>query len=230
MGFSRIVVPEALAEAESLTRKMVGVGMNLSADPDPNANIEDTLLAASVAGVENDDLRTLAVLVTWLEIHHPWINASRLARLVDAQKSSRVRCFWAAVGGWLVKERRFSKLRGFYQGHRIDLLRTGTDFQVKRHGEDIRFRGGPMRIAANTLRNRPSDVLSPSELAERHAAYRCRLTIGPSYRADMWSELIQDSSLSSAELARRTYGSFATAWAVKRDFGLTSGGTVSATI
>jgi len=35
---------------------------------------EDTLLAASVEGMERDDLRVLAVLVTWLGIHHPWIN------------------------------------------------------------------------------------------------------------------------------------------------------------
>jgi hypothetical protein len=31
----------------------------------------------------------------------------------------------------------------------------------------------------------------------------------------MWAELEREPSLSAAELARRTYGSFATAWQVK---------------
>jgi hypothetical protein len=44
--------------------------------------------------------------------------------------------------------------------------------------------------------------------------------MGPGYRADMWSALERDSTLSAAELARRTYGSFATAWHVRQDFGL----------
>jgi hypothetical protein len=42
--------------------------------------------------------------------------------------------------------------------------------------------------------------------------------IGPSYRADMWAALETDPELSPTELARQTYGSFATAWQVKRDF------------
>ncbi|HEY3399160.1 MAG TPA: hypothetical protein VGK03_00890 [Geothrix sp.] len=59
---------------------------------------------------------------------------------------------------------------------------------------------------------------SPTELARRHRSYRCRILLGPSYRADMWAELDRDPSLSAAELARRSYGSFATAWHVKRDW------------
>jgi hypothetical protein len=47
-----------------------------------------------------------------------------------------------------------------------------------------------------------------------------RILIGPTYRADMWSALDDDSQLSAAELARRTYGSFATAWHVKQDHAL----------
>jgi hypothetical protein len=42
---------------------------------------------------------------------------------------------------------------------------------------------------------------------------------GPSYGADMWVALEEDLTLSVAALAKRTYGSFATAWHVRRDFG-----------
>ena len=65
---------------------------------------------------------------------------------------------------------------------------------------------------------RPADVLTPPELVARHPAYRARVLIGPTYRADMWAALEEDRDLSAAELARRAYGSFATAWAVRRDF------------
>jgi len=76
-----------------------------------------------------------------------------------------------------------------------------------------------VRVAANILRDRASDVLRPTELATRHHAYRCRVMMGPSYRADMWATLEGDPILSVAALARRTHGSFATAWHVRRDFG-----------
>jgi FtsX-like permease family protein len=77
---------------------------------------------------------------------------------------------------------------------------------------------GSLRAPANVLRDRLADVLSPADLAKRHRAYHYRVMIGPSYRADMWAALERNPELSTAELARRTYGSFATAWRVKREF------------
>jgi hypothetical protein len=50
-----------------------------------------------------------------------------------------------------------------YVGQRIDLLATGTGFQIKRAGEDPRFVGSPLRVPANVLRDRKDDVLSPAE-------------------------------------------------------------------
>lgn len=74
-----------------------------------------------------------------------------------------------------------------------------------------------MRVPANVLRDRDADVLPPEELARRHTTYRFRVLMGPSCRADVWAALEHDASLPAAELARRAYGSFATAWQVKRD-------------
>src|SRR5213079_1247325 len=76
------------------------------------------------------------------------------------------------------------------------------------------------RVPANVLRDRAADVLQPNDLARRHAAYGWRIVIGPSYRADMWAALEHDEKLPAAALAKKTYGSFATAWRVRRDFGL----------
>lgn len=74
-----------------------------------------------------------------------------------------------------------------------------------------------MRVPAGVLRQREADVLAPDELARRHGAYRYRIMMGPTYRADLWAALEAAPNLSSAELARRTYASFATAWQAKRD-------------
>lgn len=218
MPFSRNVILPTPATEDVLTAAMVGIGMALSSErsmADPN--IEDTLLAASSEGMEQDDLRVLDLLVTWLGLHSPWVNADRLVRATTLVTSTRVRTFWAAVGHWLQKDRRFVRLRDLAGAERVDLLRTGSAFQVQRRGEDPRFAGSPLVVPAGILRGRASDVLSPSELAKKHRAYRCRVMMGPSYRADMWATLEQEPGLSAAEVARKAYGSFATAWQVRRD-------------
>jgi hypothetical protein len=218
MAFKRALIAAAPPEADALTANMVGIGMNFGATPNPDANIEDTLVYASDDGMEKTDFRVLAVLITWLGIHAERVNVDRLAKIVRAKSSPRVRAFWSAVGRWLRKDRRLARLAAVYRGPRVDLLSTGTDFQVRRHGEDPRFERTPLRVPANLLRDRTADVLPPSELARRHAAYRWRVMIGPTYRADMWAAIERDPQLSATALARRTYGSFATAWHVRRDF------------
>src|SRR5207302_396857 len=82
------------------------------------------------------------------------------------------RAFWSALASWYRKDRRFARLARLYVGQRQDLIETGTDFQVRRRGEDPRFRGSAIRVAANVLRDRTSDVLQPADLAQRHNAYR----------------------------------------------------------
>ena len=131
------------------------------------------------------------------------------------------------MGRWQRRDRRFARLEKVYEGARIDVLRVGTDFQVRRRGEDLRFEGSALRVPAGVLRDRASDVLDPATLCRRHPAYRCRVMMGPSYRADMWAALEADPTLSAAALARRTYGSFATAWQTRRDYYLLVHGEVS---
>lgn len=213
----------APAVGEDLTRAMVGIGMVFAGEGARDPNVEDTLVAASEEGMVRDDLRTLSVLVTWLEVHHAFVNVDRLTRLVRAQGPGRVTVFWCAVARWLGGDARWRRLAEGYAGPRVDLLSTGTDFLVRRRGEDPRFAEGPLRVPVSTLRSRHSDVLEPAVLARRHRAYRWRVVIGPTYRADMWAALEAEPSLSAAALARCAYGSFATAWRVRRDWHLVHG-------
>lgn len=218
MAHRRVIASAQPPIGDALTADLVGIGLLVGGEGSRDPNIEDTLLAASVEGLERDDLRVLAVLVTWFGVHAAHVNAGRLTRLVALQESKRVRAFWTALARWRTTDRRFARLARADRGPRIDLLSTGTDLQVARHGEDGRFAGSKLRVPAYVLRDRPADVLQPAELARSHAAYRWRLVIGPTYRADMWAALERQPDLSAAALARATYGSFATAWQVRRDF------------
>lgn len=220
MPYSRTFEASALPEGARLTSDMAGIGMLFATEASAEPNIEDTIVAASVEGLERDDPRVLAVLTTWVGVHHPRVNADRLLRALTSHASPRVRAYWAAIGCWLRKDRRLARLTALYDGPRIDLLRSGSQFQLRRRGEDPRFAGTGLRVPAGVLRDRPSDVLSPEDLAARHGTYRLRVLIGPSYRADMWAALEREPETPAAVLARRTYGSFATAWSVKRDWTL----------
>lgn len=220
MPYRRSTSFSQILTGDDLTKAMAGIGMAFAEAPAPSPNIENTVLSASFEGMEQDDLRVLSVLLQWLEVYQSWINADRLFRTITSIESPRVRAFWAAVGFWLEKDHRFSRFVNLYKGPRIDLLRERTAFQIQRKGEDPRFEKSPLCVPAGILRQRASDVHPPEEMIKRHIGLRLRVLMGPSYRADMWAELEKKPDLSTAELARRTYGSFATAWNIKKDFNL----------
>ncbi len=212
-------LPEAF---DDLTGSLISIGFGLAGpEPSISANIEDALFFASVEALEHEDGRVLLLLLSWLDVHSARINADRLVRLLLAfapEASPRFRAFWRAFAEWKRTDRRFHRLLDMYKGPRLDLS-SGTAFHVSRHGEDPRFEGTCLRVPGN-LRNRPGDVLTPEELARKHVAYRWRTIIGPTYRADMWALLETREPMSVRELARRSYGSLQSAWAVKRDFAI----------
>jgi hypothetical protein len=220
MAFSRATSPEPTPAQGDLTARMVGIGMNFAAKAEADAEIESTLLHASVLGMDDGDLRVLAVLTTWLGVHHTHVNADRLVRLVVAHPSERVRTYWSAIATWLKKDRRLARLGGAYDGAPIELLPTGTEFQVKRRGEDERFTGSKLRVPKGTLRDRHEDVLPPEVMVRRHAGYRNRVLMGPSFRADVWTALEHAPDLSIADIARKASCSFATAWQAAQDYRL----------
>ena len=224
MGFKRQIKPASF-NRDSLTGAMVGIGMQFAASPTHMPNIEDTLLAASVEGVDRSDIRVLSVMTTWLDVHSPRVNVDRLVRALSSEASRRVRLYWAAVAKWKRSDARWARIAQLYSGPREDIVPEGSDFSIGRHGEDPRFVDGPLRTSKGMLRDRPADVLSPERLAQQHRGYYWRVVIGPTYRADMWAQLEADPTLPAAELARRSYGSFATAWQVRRDWGLANPGT-----
>lgn len=220
MAFSRELAPAQGPGHHALTSALVGIGMEFAASAAPEPNIEDTLFFASAEAMDRNDLRVLAMLVSWFGVHHAWVNVDRLTKLVSTRGPERAKALWTALATWQGRDRRYARLSGSYRGPRLDLLTAGADFQIRRHGEDPRFERSCLRVPANLLRDRPADIALPDALARRHRAYHYRVMIGPSYRADCWAMLEAEPGLSTADLARRTYASFATAWHVKRDFAI----------
>jgi hypothetical protein len=220
MSFRRQIAPLVRLEGTTLDRAMAGIGMNFAVEPEPSLAIEDVLFFASRLGMEANDFRVLNVLCKWIDVHGARINVDRLTRLVEmCADHERTRAFWAAVGQWQERDRRFARLASLRsERDRIDLF-SGTDFQIQRRGgEQPWFVDTCLRVAAGTLRDRASDVAAPEQLARLNPVYRERVVQGPSYRADMWAALTLAPSLTPSELAKRTYGSFATAWEVLRDW------------
>ncbi|RLB51738.1 MAG: hypothetical protein DRJ42_16265 [Deltaproteobacteria bacterium] len=218
MAFSRATALAERPGGAELTRDMVGIGMNFAAEPNTEAKIEKTLVYSSALGMDEQDLRVLAVLTTWMRVHHRHVNVDRLVRCVSEHTSERVHCYWSAIAKWLGKDRRFARIAKLYGGPVLDLLPVGTDFQIARHGEDECFTDSALRVPAGALRDREADVFSPEALVQRHLGYRNRVLMGPSWRADVWTVLEREPGVSVAEAARRAGCSFATAWQVAQDF------------
>ncbi len=220
MGFSRAPNIGPSPDDVNATATMAGIGMNFAAQPDGDADIEATLVRASVLGMHDGDYRVLGILTTWFRVHIARVNADRLIRALSVHASDRVSAYWAAVAHWHEKDRRFHRMATAYKGSRIDLLPVGTEFQIRRRGEDERFRESVLRVPAGALRDRESDVLSPAALIRLHAGYRNRVLMGPTWRADVWTALEREPDLRVADVARRVGCSFATAWQVAHDFAL----------
>ncbi len=216
MAYSRASSPEPRPPADVLTARMVGIGMSFAAIAEPDAHIEDTLVQASSLGMDDDDLRVLAVLTTWFGVHHAHVNADRLVRLVGLHSSPRVRAYWAALATWCAKDRRFARLAKRVRGAPLELLPVGTTFQIARRGEDPRLAGSKLRVPSGALRDRADDMLASEVLVRRHAGYRNRVLMGPTWRADVWTGLEEAPDQSVTEVARRASCSSATACRPRR--------------
>jgi len=223
MGRREIIPHFELSEGQ-LTSAMAGIGMHFNAKPNYDVNIEDTVYYASIAGMEKNDLRTLSVLTMWLDTYYRWLNADRLTKIVSMSGSQRVCAFWVGFAQWKFRDNRFKRLAKIYRGQRLDLLASGTEFHLSRYGEDDRFENAPIRVPANVLRRRPMDVVPATEMMKNNRFIRYRILVGPTYRADMWAILDLHPQVSAYRLAKMAYGSYATAWQVKKDWEILNAG------
>jgi len=230
MSFKREIVPLKFSSGHDLENDLFSIGCNISCErPSIDANIEDTLLAASIEGINQNDGRVMALLIDWIDAHYERINVARLTDVLFKLTNNEMRfvaIFWTAIAQRLKSDPRFQKLSTLYQGQRVEFIDRNqsekdyksTDFLISKNGEDLRFQNTCLRLPNKIYASRPSQIHSAELLAKRHMGYRFRVMIGPSYRADVWAILRRRPHLSAFDVARLTYSSYATAFQAKKDY------------
>ena len=209
---------ELQAPDEDITSLLSGIGCSLGAESYKNADIEYTLFLASEESLKQLDFRILGLIVQWVDIHDSYLNHPRLLRFIKTAASITQR-FWRAIAQWKQENRKWSKfLLLEAQSSHFELLPVGTEFQIQRKGEDPRFENTDLRIPNGVLRAREGDILSQKQLIRFHRTYANRVRFGVCLRADLWSLLEEDSSLTPTQLAKKVGCAFASAWEVKQDF------------
>src|SRR5229473_1498678 len=98
-----------------------------------------------------------------------------------------------------LKDRRFARLGALYAGPRVNLQAVGAAFHIRKHGEDPRFSGSPLRVPANVLRDRAADVLSPRDLARRTYA-----SFATAWQAEQDFEILEGSRRKKGRGTRST--------------------------
>lgn len=218
MSYKRQISKKFL-KGEDLTRSMVGIGMLFGAKPEKNPNIEDTIISASYQGIVSEDFRILSMLTKWLEQHFFIINASRLIKLIKEHEDNDIFLrYWISVSQWQAADNRFRSLRDLGKNKKKKEITKGSLFLSKKNGEDTRFKGTCLVVPKKMLDREDWLVLSPEKMTNYHLDYKWRLIIGPSFRADMWSQLERDNALTPSSLAKAAYGSYATAHRTKKEF------------
>jgi hypothetical protein len=221
MPFSRVQPTSPSGSQLDAALRSIGVRIGRVA-PQESADIELTLVAAVERALPRD-YRLLGVLLAWLAEHQARVNVPRLRRMIrEGSADPLVRAFWSAVATWLkTNDIRWRPLVSVYRGKALDLDDPEiTRLQLKRVGSDSRFLGSALRVHAKLLRSRVADVDTREQLASRHAVYRRRIEMGPSYRADAWAALEQRPAATPAQVARQIGCAYETARATVEDFRL----------
>ena len=171
----------------TLTRRMAGIGMNWATEADTDAQIEETLVFASELGVEDNDFRVLAVLTTWLDVHHDRINADRLTRLVRWTPVEACTCVLDGHRVLAASRSTFGQApKASMSSHRSTCSQWVRNSKLHAAARMRGFAGSVLRVPADMLRCRPADVVSPEALVRMHRGYRNRVLMGPTWRADVW--------------------------------------------
>lgn len=221
MGFKRMIFPKDFLTNDKLTEAMADIGIRVGKRPAlKSPNIEDVLLSASLEALENQDWRTLSLVVQWFCAHSVIINVDRLTRmLIELEDHKKLIIFWSALAQTTKHDLRFKRLQELYKGKRSLLGdNNSSKMLLKRNGEDERFKNTSLVVPNKMLRKRESDILELKELVKVHQGAYYRVMLGPSYRADCFCELMKDKLITASEAARLSYSSFKTAWDAKNDW------------
>jgi len=216
---------------QELDNDLYALGFNLSSNhPSIDPPVEETLVAASIDAVVNDNSRIAGLLVDWISIHSERIHVERLYKILSGLADESfpfVKVFWAGNAKRLeASDWRFKKIVSLHSGKRLDyidrLSKPGvprmTDSYVKMNGEDDRFKGTCLRVPVNAFSHRPHQIAPAQEIAHVHMGFRYRIMMGVNYRADIWALLRRNPSLSGYRLSKIARCSAPAATKIRNDY------------
>jgi hypothetical protein len=218
MPYIRRNAPQILCRGTELTACLYGIGIRFATNPVRNANIEDTLISAATEALERGDGRLWAGLLDWWEVHHICVNADRLQRALREMGNQHVKAIFAGLAQSIHPVGRFRMLAKLYEGKRIVFLGEDYRYRLKRDGEVRKFRETCLAVPVSLYQHSKRDIFSPAELAKWHVTYKWRLTIGPTFRADLWAECELAWPTTAYAVAKSAYASTGAALHVVHDY------------
>ena len=225
--------PPAVLRGAALDAALRAAGFRIGPAPREIAPPLEQVVASVVAEALPTDFRLLSVATTWLAVHGERLHVAELARVlhagVDACDDAELyAAYWGGVAQGRRRDARWGKVARRFAGPRVYLGGLSPELaeaQLSRKGEDPRFVGSRLAVPRGLLRDRPTDVDDPTELARRHPWYRERLRQGPTYRADCWAEIERSPSVAASVLARRVGCSYPVAHAALADWRIVAAAT-----
>jgi hypothetical protein len=87
-------------------------------------DLEETIMRATMCGMEDDDYRVLSLATQWLETHALILDLERIGGFLSANGHPRTRAFWCAIGQMFAHHPRFTPLTHFHTGGRMNLIKN----------------------------------------------------------------------------------------------------------
>lgn len=218
MPYRRRDAPIILFSGEALTARLLGIGVRFSTDAVKDPNIEDVLISAAREATFRNDGRLWSALLDWWPVHHACVNADRMVRALHELADARVSALFTGLAQSTDRDGRFRALARLYDGPRLIYLDSEYAYRLKRDGEVKRFEGTVLGVPKTMYIESKRDIFDPKELCAWHSTYRWRVTIGPTFRADLWAACERARPKTVNSLARETYCSVGAARRVLRDF------------
>lgn len=222
MTYRRVDAPREFFSGKELSARLSGIGVRFAVDPVRDPNIEDVLLSAANEAIFGGDSRLWGLLFEWWHAHHPYVNAERLVRVLREVGRPKLTAFFSGLAQTIHPCGRFRTLAAMYRGKRLVMVHERYRYRLTRDGEVARFKGTCLAVPNGFYKPRPADVLTPQQLCSWHRGYRCRVEIGPTYRADLWAACEARWPQTLHALAKAAYCSKSAARRVAHDYALTS--------
>lgn len=207
---------------EMLTAIGIAFSVRVPSNVQRNADIEETLIAASCVLSQGEGERILGPLLSWIWIHGERVNMERLRKLMKSHTGSSQELQWIGA---------FAHFGASCGQTRWKLLKSSPSEEVSHvgveaarriiaiKGEESWSRGTGFLIPSRSAVVSDKNVLSPAQLARACPQYRNRLIFGTSWRADIATAIGQGAK-TPTEAARLSGSSYEPAHRVLQELRL----------